>query len=49
MGTNFKGKDIISIKDFSKNEINNILSYAKNMVTYAKGDKTTEILKGKVF
>ena len=48
MGTNFKGKDIISIKDFSKNEINNILSYAKNMVTYAKGDKTTEILKGKV-
>ena len=48
MGTNFKGKDIISIKDFTKNEINNILSYAKNMLIYAKGDKTTEILKGKV-
>jgi aspartate carbamoyltransferase catalytic subunit len=48
MGTNFKGKDIISIKDFSKNEINKILSYAKDMVTYAKGEKTTEILKGKV-
>jgi aspartate carbamoyltransferase catalytic subunit len=48
MGTNFKGKDIISIKDFTKNEINNILSYAKNIVNYAKGDKTTEILKGKV-
>jgi len=45
---NFKGKDIISIKDFSKKDINQILSYAKKMLPYAKGEKTTEIMKGKV-
>jgi len=45
---NFKGKDIISIKDFSKKQINYILSYSKKMLAYAKGEKYTEILKGKV-
>jgi len=44
----FKGKDIISIKDFSKKEINYILNYGKTMVPYAKGEKYTDILKGKV-
>ncbi|MDG6218673.1 MAG: aspartate carbamoyltransferase [Candidatus Thermoplasmatota archaeon] len=44
----FTGKDIISIKDFSKLEINNILHYAKNMIPYAKGEKTTTLLKGKI-
>jgi len=45
---NFEGKDIISIKDFSKKEINYILEYAKEMVLYAKGEKYKGILKGKV-
>lgn len=45
---NFKGKDIISIKDFSKKEINYILSHSKKMVSYAKGERCTDILKGKV-
>ena len=45
---NFKGKDIISIKDFSKKEINFILDYAKEMMPYAKGEKYAGILKGKV-
>jgi aspartate carbamoyltransferase catalytic subunit len=45
---NFAGKDIISIKDFSKKEINYVLEYAKKMVPYAKGEKYTNILKGKV-
>jgi aspartate carbamoyltransferase catalytic subunit len=44
----FKGKDIISIKDFSKNEINYILDYAEEMLPYAKGEKYRDILKGKV-
>ena len=44
----FKGKDIISIKDFSKKEINYILNYAKEMMPYAKGEKYAGILKGKV-
>lgn len=45
---NFKGKDIISIKDFSKKEINYILNYAKEMLPYAKGEKYADILKGKI-
>jgi len=38
MKMNFKGKDIISIKDFSKSEINYILSYSKKMLPYATGE-----------
>jgi len=45
---NFRGKDIISIKDFSKKEINYILDQASKMLPFAKGDKFKDILKGKV-
>jgi len=45
---NFKGRDIISIKDFSKEEINHILECSKKMVPYAKGEKYIHILKGRV-
>jgi len=45
---NFKDKDIISIKDFSKKEIDYILNYAKKLLSYADGSKNTNILKGKV-
>ena len=44
----FKGKDIISIKDFSKKEINYLLNYSKKMIPYAKGIKFKNILNGKV-
>ncbi len=44
----FREKDIISIKDFSKGEINYILNYSKKMIPYAKGEKFKGILKGKV-
>lgn len=44
----FKGRDIISIKDFSKKEINFILNYSKKMTPYAKSEKNTDILKGKI-
>jgi len=44
----FKGRNIISIKDFSKEEINQILKFSKKMVPYANGDKYINILKGKV-
>jgi len=44
----FKGKDVISIKDFSKKEINYILNYSNEMVPYARGEKYKDILKGKV-
>jgi len=45
---NFKGKDIISIKDFSKKEIDYILDKAKGMIPYAKGEKYKDVLSGKV-
>jgi aspartate carbamoyltransferase catalytic subunit len=48
MPMDFTGKDIISIKDFSKSEINQILNYAIKMVPYAKGDKTTHLLQDKI-
>jgi aspartate carbamoyltransferase catalytic subunit len=44
----FKGKDIISIKDFTKKEIDFILNYSENMLPYAKGEKYKDALKGKV-
>jgi aspartate carbamoyltransferase catalytic subunit len=45
---NFNNKDIISIKDLSKNEIKYILEYANKMIPYAKGEKYTDILKEKI-
>jgi len=45
---NFEGKDIISIKDFSKKEINYILEVAKEMIPYAQGEKQKNVLPGKV-
>jgi len=45
---NFQDRDIISIKDFSKKEINFILKNAEKMVKYAKGSNYTDILKGKI-
>ena len=44
----FKNRDVISVKDFSKEEINYILNYAKKMVPYAKGEKHTDILREKI-
>lgn len=44
----FKNRDVISVKDFSKEEINYILNYAKKMVPYAKGEKDTDILREKI-
>ena len=45
---NFQGRDIISIKDFNKNEINFILNNAEKMVAYAKGKKYLNNLKGHI-
>jgi len=44
MKKDFVHRDVISIKDFSKNEISSILSYAKKMVPYAQGSAHTDIL-----
>jgi aspartate carbamoyltransferase catalytic subunit len=45
---NFKGRDIISIKDFSKTELEYLLDYTKKMIPYANGEKHTNVLKEKI-
>jgi aspartate carbamoyltransferase catalytic subunit len=44
----FHSRDIISIKDFSKEEIESVLEYAKRMIPYAKGVKHTSLLQDKI-
>jgi len=48
MKMSFTNRDIISIKDFSKQEITYILNYAKKMVPYAKGEKNASLMKNKI-
>ena len=43
---NFKGRDIISIEDFSRQEINYILNRSRTMEPYAA--KSSDMLKGKI-
>ena len=45
---NLKGRDLVSIRDLSKEEIFYILKKADEMIPYAKGEKKTNILKGKI-
>ncbi|MFQ6128905.1 MAG: aspartate carbamoyltransferase [Thermoplasmata archaeon] len=44
----FEGRDILSIKDFSRKEIMHVLRVAKKMVPVAKGKKRDESLRGKI-
>ena len=46
MGLEFKGRDIISIKDFSRDEINHVFKVAKSMEPLAS--KGSQMLKGKI-
>ncbi|HDI10422.1 MAG TPA: aspartate carbamoyltransferase [Euryarchaeota archaeon] len=43
-----KGKDIISIKDFSIDEINEILKVSEDFEPVARGEKKLDIMNGKV-
>jgi aspartate carbamoyltransferase catalytic subunit len=45
---NFKGLDLVSIKDFSKEEIHYILDVAEKMLPIAEGKETSKELEGKV-
>ncbi len=44
----FKGRDIVSIKDFSRAEIDRILAVAQKMVPIAKGERSSKLLEGKI-
>lgn len=43
-----EGKDVVSIKDLSKKEIDHILSVAESMIPYATAEKCSDMLKGKI-
>jgi aspartate carbamoyltransferase catalytic subunit len=45
---NLKGKDIVSIRDLSKEEIELIHKKAEEMEPYARGEKPCELMKGKI-
>ena len=44
----FIGRDVVSINDFSLEEIDFILDRAEKMMLYAKGEKVTRCLEGRV-
>ena len=43
-----KGKDIISIRDFDRKQIELILDTAEKMEPIAKGEKTSKLMEGKI-
>lgn len=45
---NFRGADIVSIKDFNAEQVEHILNVAGTMVSIARGEERSDILKGKV-
>ncbi|MCK5290681.1 MAG: aspartate carbamoyltransferase [Thermoplasmata archaeon] len=48
MTKTFKGRDIISIHDFSREEIEHILKVSKDMIPAARGEKRNLSLEGKI-
>ncbi len=45
---NFEGRDIISIKDLTKEEIVHVLDVGEEMVPIAQGEKKSNLLEGKI-
>ena len=41
-------KDVVSIRDFTKDQIESILDLSQKMVPYAMGEKTDRVLDGKI-
>ena len=44
----FVGRNVVSIKDLSKEEVECILDLAERMIPYAKGEKRTKALDGRI-
>lgn len=45
---NLKGRDLVSIRDLTREEIFYILEKAEKMIPFAKGEKKTKALEGKI-
>jgi len=48
MSTDFKGMDVVSIRDFSREQIEHVLRLADKMVPIAKGDERSVMLEGRI-
>jgi len=48
MSADFKGMDVVSIRDFSREQIEHVLKLAEKMVPIAKGDERSVLLEGHV-
>ena len=48
MSEAFKGMDIVSIRDFSREQIEHVLNVAERMVPIAKGEERSRELEGKI-
>src|SRR2546422_5215420 len=44
----WKGRDILSIRDFSRGDIETVLKYARKMALIAQGEKASRSLDGKI-
>ncbi len=44
----FLGRDVVSMNDFSRKDVEYILDLAEKMIPYAKGEKTNHSLQGKI-
>jgi aspartate carbamoyltransferase catalytic subunit len=48
MSGSYKGLDVVSIRDFSIEQIEHILDVAEKMVSIARGDEKSDLLEGKM-
>ncbi|HJX04186.1 MAG TPA: aspartate carbamoyltransferase [Thermoplasmata archaeon] len=48
MSTTFRGMDVVSIRDFSREQIEHVLKLAEKMVPIAKGEERSVLLEGYV-
>jgi aspartate carbamoyltransferase catalytic subunit len=48
MSTDFKGMDVVSIRDFSREQIEHVLRLAEKMVPIAKGEERSVMLEGRI-
>ncbi len=48
MSSDFKGMDVVSIRDFSRDQIEHVLRQAEKMVPIAKGEERSVMLEGRI-
>ncbi|HPP45140.1 MAG TPA: aspartate carbamoyltransferase, partial [Methanomassiliicoccaceae archaeon] len=44
----FKGADVVSIRDLSREQIEQVMDLAEELVPYATGEKSTRAMEGKI-